>query len=104
MVKDDLALISLRQLTGKETTLGQVRANGKGAAELSMDYGFAHAHVAGIAMLDATVVLVRTADLLEHWRTVERLSSSGERMEEKTNVSHSLLSYTPWTLHECDAL
>ena len=33
MVKDDLALISLRQLTGKETTLGQVRANGKGARE-----------------------------------------------------------------------
>ena len=33
MVKDELALISLRQLTGKETDLSQVRANGKGARE-----------------------------------------------------------------------
>ena len=33
MVKDDEALISLRQLTGKETTLNQVRSNGKGARE-----------------------------------------------------------------------
>ena len=36
MVKDELALISLRQLTGKETTLDQVRANGKGAREPPM--------------------------------------------------------------------
>ena len=33
MVKDELALISLRQLTGKETDLKQVRDNGKGARE-----------------------------------------------------------------------
>ena len=33
MVKDDMALISLRQLTGEEKNLGQVRANGKGARE-----------------------------------------------------------------------
>ena len=33
MVKDELALISLRQLTGKETTLQEVRDNGKGARE-----------------------------------------------------------------------
>ena len=33
MVKDDLALISLRQLTGEETDLYEVRANGKGARE-----------------------------------------------------------------------
>ena len=33
MVKDDLALISLRQLTGKETDLYQVRRNGRGARE-----------------------------------------------------------------------
>ena len=33
MVKDDLALISLRQLTGEETTLKQVRNNGGGARE-----------------------------------------------------------------------
>ena len=33
MVKDDLALISLRQLTGEETDLEEVRANGKGARE-----------------------------------------------------------------------
>ena len=33
MVKDDYALISLRQLTGKETDLKQVRDNGKGARE-----------------------------------------------------------------------
>ena len=36
MVKDDLALISLRQLTGEETDLGQVRINGKGAREPPM--------------------------------------------------------------------
>ena len=29
MVKDEMALISLRQLTGKETTLDQVRDNGR---------------------------------------------------------------------------
>ena len=52
---------------GKELLL--LYGDGKGAAELSMDYGFAHSVVAGVAMLDATVVLVRTADLLEHWRT-----------------------------------
>ena len=33
MVKDEFALISLRQLTGKETNLHQVRDNGKGARE-----------------------------------------------------------------------
>ena len=33
MVKDDLALISLRQLTGEEKDLEEVRANGKGARE-----------------------------------------------------------------------
>ena len=33
MVKDDYALISLRQLTGKETALAAVRATGKGARE-----------------------------------------------------------------------
>ena len=33
MVKDDYALISLRQLTGEEKTLEEVRANGKGARE-----------------------------------------------------------------------
>ena len=33
MVKDDLALISLRQLTGKETSLDEVRQNGKGARD-----------------------------------------------------------------------
>ena len=33
MVKDELALISLRQLTGEEKTLDEVRANGKGARE-----------------------------------------------------------------------
>ena len=33
MVKDELALISLRQLTGEEKTLEEVRANGKGARE-----------------------------------------------------------------------
>lgn len=52
---------------GKELLL--LYGDGKGAAELSMDYGFTHAPVAGVAMLDATVVLVRSADLLEHWRT-----------------------------------
>ena len=33
MVKDELALISLRQLTGEEKTLREVRDNGKGARE-----------------------------------------------------------------------
>ena len=33
MVKDDTALISLRQLTGKEKTIKEVRDNGKGARE-----------------------------------------------------------------------
>ena len=33
MVKDFTALISLRQLTGKETDLEEVRANGRGARE-----------------------------------------------------------------------
>ena len=33
MVKDDYALISLRQLTGEETDLDEVRDNGKGARE-----------------------------------------------------------------------